>query len=157
MFFFIIFNDNGRSRENKKFLKKYIWSFFVDNSESVRCTIFLKLCFTRASFASVFVFVFFVPDYFFRFFEGFFILFLIFLQLDGIIAMENDDTVPREVRSRRANKRDLISFWIFGLCNNYGYVVMLTAAIDIINHDNVRLNLGLNIRNYLSLICFLKF
>ncbi|XP_969480.1 battenin-like [Tribolium castaneum] len=28
--------------------------------------------------------------------------------------------------------RALISFWIFGLCNNYGYVVMLTAAADII-------------------------
>lgn len=28
--------------------------------------------------------------------------------------------------------RNLIAFWILGLCNNYGYVVMLTAANDII-------------------------
>lgn len=28
--------------------------------------------------------------------------------------------------------RDLISYWIFGMCNNYGYVIMLSAAHDII-------------------------
>ena len=25
--------------------------------------------------------------------------------------------------------RDLTAYWIFGLCNNFGYVVMLTAAV----------------------------
>lgn len=24
--------------------------------------------------------------------------------------------------------RDLVSYWIFGMCNNYGYVIMLSAA-----------------------------
>lgn len=28
--------------------------------------------------------------------------------------------------------RDLTAFWFLGLCNNYGYVVMLSAAHDII-------------------------
>jgi hypothetical protein len=28
--------------------------------------------------------------------------------------------------------RDLVAYWILGMCNNYGYVVMLTAAHDII-------------------------
>lgn len=28
--------------------------------------------------------------------------------------------------------RDLTAFWLLGLCNNYGYVVMLSAAHDII-------------------------
>lgn len=28
--------------------------------------------------------------------------------------------------------RDLTAYWIIGLCNNYGYVVMLSAAHDII-------------------------
>lgn len=28
--------------------------------------------------------------------------------------------------------RDLVAYWILGLCNNYGYVVMLSAAYDII-------------------------
>lgn len=27
---------------------------------------------------------------------------------------------------------NLIAFWFFGLCNNYGYVVMLSAAEDIL-------------------------
>lgn len=29
--------------------------------------------------------------------------------------------------------RDLTAYWFFGLCNNFGYVVMLTAAHDIID------------------------
>jgi hypothetical protein len=29
--------------------------------------------------------------------------------------------------------RDLVAYWFFGLCNNFGYVVMLTAAHDIID------------------------
>lgn len=28
--------------------------------------------------------------------------------------------------------RDLTAYWILGLCNNYGYVVMLSAAHDIL-------------------------
>lgn len=28
--------------------------------------------------------------------------------------------------------RNILAFWILGLCNNYGYVVMLSAALDII-------------------------
>lgn len=40
---------------------------------------------------------------------------------------------------RRSKWKDLLSFWIFGLCNNYGYVVMLTAAEDIINSKVVSL------------------
>lgn len=35
--------------------------------------------------------------------------------------------------SKAYNLRCLIAYWILGLCNNYGYVVMLTAAEDIIN------------------------
>lgn len=50
----------------------------------------------------------------------------------------NELEVTRESRVPHAKKRDLMSFWILGLCNNYGYVVMLTAAIDIISTDSVR-------------------
>lgn len=28
--------------------------------------------------------------------------------------------------------RDLMAFWLLGMCNNYGYVIMLSAAHDII-------------------------
>lgn len=37
------------------------------------------------------------------------------------------------LNSNNRKWKDLIAFWMFGLCNNYGYVVMLTAAEDIIN------------------------
>lgn len=38
--------------------------------------------------------------------------------------------------------RDLTAYWVLGLCNNYGYVVMLCAAHDII----ARLNPEENVR-----------
>ena len=37
--------------------------------------------------------------------------------------------------------RNLIAYWLLGLCNNYAYVIMLSAAHDILSHDfqgNVR-------------------
>lgn len=38
-----------------------------------------------------------------------------------------------EVKFRDPGRwRDLTAYWILGLCNNYGYVVMLSAAHDII-------------------------
>lgn len=37
---------------------------------------------------------------------------------------------------QRSSWRNLVAFWILGLCNNYGYVVMLSAAHDILSrHD----------------------
>ncbi|KAL0108823.1 hypothetical protein PUN28_014146 [Cardiocondyla obscurior] len=35
---------------------------------------------------------------------------------------------------KKTRWRNLIAFWILGLCNNYGYVVMLSAAHDILHH-----------------------
>lgn len=51
----------------------------------------------------------------------------------------------KEVKFKDAGRwRDLTAYWLLGLCNNYGYVVMLSAAHDIISrintnsaHDNV--------------------
>ncbi|XP_055543278.1 battenin [Wyeomyia smithii] len=40
----------------------------------------------------------------------------------------NNDEQPRD----RGLWRDLVAYWFLGLCNNYGYVVMLTAAHDIL-------------------------
>jgi hypothetical protein len=48
-----------------------------------------------------------------------------------------DEEIHQE--NRRGKWKDLLAFWIFGLCNNYGYVVMLTAAEDIINSKIVSL------------------
>ncbi|XP_030372666.1 battenin isoform X2 [Scaptodrosophila lebanonensis] len=39
-------------------------------------------------------------------------------------------------RNDRSLWRDLTAYWILGLCNNYGYVVMLSAAHDIIAQFN---------------------
>lgn len=33
--------------------------------------------------------------------------------------------------------RDLTAYWLLGMCNNYGYVVMLSAAHDIIERFGV--------------------
>ncbi|XP_058971129.2 battenin [Pocillopora verrucosa] len=50
---------------------------------------------------------------------------------------ENDTTgVVRDSRSREGkSKRNLIGFWLLGLCNNFGYVVMLSAAHDILHQE----------------------
>lgn len=45
-----------------------------------------------------------------------------------------DSTQAQQTNLRRGLWRDLTAYWILGLCNNFGYVVMLTAAHDII-HD----------------------
>lgn len=44
---------------------------------------------------------------------------------------------PHALRKDKSLWRDLTAYWILGLCNNYGYVVMLSAAHDIIGqfHD----------------------
>lgn len=39
-------------------------------------------------------------------------------------------------KSKTLSYRNLFSFWIFGLCNNFGYTVMLSAAQDILNKHN---------------------
>lgn len=44
------------------------------------------------------------------------------------------DENPRERKQCKdpGRWRDLVAFWILGVCNNFGYVVMLSAAHDII-------------------------
>ena len=39
--------------------------------------------------------------------------------------------------------RDLVAYWFLGLCNNYGYVVMLSAAHDIIEKFNSHESVGI--------------
>ncbi|KAG8193241.1 hypothetical protein JTE90_005588 [Oedothorax gibbosus] len=35
----------------------------------------------------------------------------------------------------RTKVRNLVGFWLLGLCNNYAYVIMLSAAYDLLNPD----------------------
>lgn len=48
------------------------------------------------------------------------------------IQQNNRNPTVGERYSDSGRWRDLISYWIFGMCNNYGYVIMLSAAHDII-------------------------
>ncbi|XP_012230607.1 battenin isoform X1 [Linepithema humile] len=42
------------------------------------------------------------------------------------------DVFDEDAIVKKERWRNLIAFWILGLCNNYGYVVMLSAAHDIL-------------------------
>lgn len=42
------------------------------------------------------------------------------------------ETTNESTTDKQKVWRDLVAYWILGLCNNYGYVVMLSAAHDII-------------------------
>src|SRR5690606_32848440 len=44
---------------------------------------------------------------------------------DPVLSVINEDVKP-------SNWRDLLAFWICGLLNNFGYVVMLSAAEDLV-------------------------
>lgn len=44
-------------------------------------------------------------------------------RMDSTVAIE--PSIPKD----KGLWRDLTAYWIFGLCNNFGYVVMLTAAV----------------------------
>ncbi|XP_068916158.1 battenin isoform X5 [Tenebrio molitor] len=44
-------------------------------------------------------------------------------------------SAQKEISTRKKPWRALVAYWILGLCNNYGYVVMLTAAGDIIGES----------------------
>lgn len=48
----------------------------------------------------------------------------------------NNSTITNAINPKTTKKpkiwRDLIAFWILGLCNNFGNMVLLTAAHDVI-------------------------
>ncbi|KAB0801466.1 hypothetical protein PPYR_05821 [Photinus pyralis] len=53
-----------------------------------------------------------------------------------------EPSVQVKVNALQSNKKDywrsLVAYWILGLCNNYGYVVMLSAANDILHQQTER-------------------
>lgn len=50
----------------------------------------------------------------------------------SVNSISNNNTTIHDVHKWR----NILSFWVLGLCNNYGYVVMLSAAFDILNQFN---------------------
>jgi len=43
----------------------------------------------------------------------------------------------------KAPRRDLIAFWLLGLTNNFAYVIMLSAAHDILSQHDPGLGTGI--------------
>lgn len=54
------------------------------------------------------------------------------------------------IRTDRGLWRDLTAYWLLGLCNNYGYVVMLSAAHDIIHqfHGEAIIRVSFNSKSF---------
>ncbi|KAI1290070.1 Battenin [Halotydeus destructor] len=46
-----------------------------------------------------------------------------------------DKKEEKMAESRKAIRRNFIGFWLLGLCNNYAYVIMLSAAMDILSKE----------------------
>nr|KAF6283674.1 CLN3 lysosomal/endosomal transmembrane protein, battenin [Pipistrellus kuhlii] len=51
-----------------------------------------------------------------------------------LISQESEEPRPPQDR-RGAHWKNVVGFWILGLCNNFSYVVMLSAAHDILSHQ----------------------
>ncbi|CAG2248826.1 BTS [Mytilus edulis] len=54
---------------------------------------------------------------------------------DELSFRENMQNATGNVLSSFDKKRNLIGFWILGLCNNFAYVIMLSAAHDILKEQ----------------------
>ncbi|PNJ33286.1 T0120700 isoform 5 [Pongo abelii] len=52
---------------------------------------------------------------------------------------EGEETVPEPrlplLDHQGAHWKNAVGFWLLGLCNNFSYVVMLSAAHDILSHE----------------------
>jgi hypothetical protein len=47
----------------------------------------------------------------------------------------SSELTPLQSHQEQRNCRNLVAYWILGLCNNFGYVVMLSAAHDILSEN----------------------
>jgi battenin len=48
------------------------------------------------------------------------------------VPLRSNGTEPLQQQRKYGN---LVAYWILGLCNNFGYVVMLSAAHDILSQN----------------------
>jgi len=67
---------------------------------------------------------------------------IVVLLAAGVIQMStvpkrsnSDELTPLQSHREDKNYRNLVAYWILGLCNNFGYVVMLSAAHDILSEN----------------------
>ena len=57
------------------------------------------------------------------------------IQMSSVSKSDNSELTPLQSRPEDRNYRNLVAYWILGLCNNFGYVVMLSAAHDILSEN----------------------
>ena len=57
------------------------------------------------------------------------------IQMSAVSKSDNSELTPLQSRPEDRNYRNLVAYWILGLCNNFGYVVMLSAAHDILSEN----------------------
>ena len=50
----------------------------------------------------------------------------------------SSELTPLQSHREGRNYRNLVAYWVLGLCNNFGYVVMLSAARDIPSENFVQ-------------------
>ncbi|GIY20718.1 battenin [Caerostris extrusa] len=50
--------------------------------------------------------------------------------------LDDINSYPDIPEEKKGRIRNLIGFWLLGLCNNYPYVIMLSAAFDILYPKN---------------------
>ncbi|KAJ8250908.1 hypothetical protein GJAV_G00214640 [Gymnothorax javanicus] len=51
------------------------------------------------------------------------------------VSGERDPILPSSTQGRGSFWRNIIAFWLLGLCNNFAYVVMLSAAHDVLKQQ----------------------
>lgn len=68
--------------------------------------------------------------------------FIAVLLAAGVIQMsavpkrsDSSELTPLQSHQEQRNYGNLVAYWILGLCNNFGYVVMLSAAHDILSEN----------------------
>ncbi|KAK7790899.1 hypothetical protein R5R35_007943 [Gryllus longicercus] len=66
--------------------------------------------------------------------------------------MESTESSP--LRANRPKKwRNMVAYWLLGLCNNYGYVVMLSAAHDVLEKTDHSASDDIPQRNSTERLC----
>jgi hypothetical protein len=57
------------------------------------------------------------------------------IQMSAVPKSDSSELTPLQLHREGRNYRNLVAYWILGLCNNFGYVVMLSAAHDILSEN----------------------
>jgi hypothetical protein len=58
------------------------------------------------------------------------------IQMSAVPKRSNSsELTPLQSHREQRNYGNLVAYWILGLCNNFGYVVMLSAAHDILSEN----------------------